>query len=343
MAPVASEVDFMRALACTVALALSAASPAQAITGTSRTVCVFDPAGTVGPTYSTAEDLQIELQEQLGIPLTLKVYTDDSTATKDLQAGACDSAIIPGVRVRGLGLKSFTVEAMGGLPSYEHLKLTVRLLATESAAPLMRSKDFETAGIFPAGAVYLYVHDRTWTRRDLPGKRVATMDFDPTAQRMVETAGATVVPADISNFAGMFNNNSVDAVYAPATAYSPLELYRGLGERGGLLNFPIAQFTMQFIVRRDRFPDDFGQNARVAATKYYDRLLKIVQKVEAEVEPRYWTDLPAADLRDYETLMRDVRLQLRDDNLYDPAILKLMKRVRCRSDATRAECAVDDE
>lgn len=49
---------------------------------------------------------------------------------------------------------------------------------------------------------------------------------------MVARAGATAVNSDISNFAAKFNNGQVDMVGAPAYAYKPLELSKGLGTKG---------------------------------------------------------------------------------------------------------------
>ena len=52
----------------------------------------------------------------------------------------------------------------------------------------------------------------------------------------------------------------VDVIAAPATAYRPLELYRGLGQNGGILIFLIAQVFLQVVLRHERFPEGFGQN-----------------------------------------------------------------------------------
>ena len=41
--------------------------------------------------------------------------------------------------------------------------------------------------------------------------------------------------SDISNFIRKFNNNEVDIVAAPAYAFKPLEIYKGLGSQSGMI------------------------------------------------------------------------------------------------------------
>lgn len=329
----------------TGALALSASlmTISTAAMAEDRTMCVYDPAGTAGDAYQSAEDFQVEAQSQ-GVTFKLKPYTDEATAAADLRSGQCDSAMLTGVRASLFKLRSYSVEAMGALPTYDMLGKTVKLLSTEAAAPLMVTGDYETAGISPAGAVYLYVKDRAWTDlADLSGKKIATMDFDLSARTMVDKVGGSMVPADIGTFAGMFNNGAVDVIYAPATAYTPLELYRGVGANGGVVRYPLAQLTLQLVIRHDRFPEGFGLWARgFTAGKFSSNLAK-VKRIEAEVKPASWMEIEAAQAEGYGALFRNVRLDLRSKGQYDAKILKLMKRVRCKADATNAECAMDTE
>ena len=49
------------------------------------------------------------------------------------------------------------------------------------------------------------------------------------------------------------------------------------------------------------------------------------------------------DRETYNIMMKEARIQLRDDGVYDPKMLKLLKRVRCHHDATLAECSTNDE
>lgn len=322
-----------------VSLALATWMSTTAVAAEDRTICVYDPAGEGGDAFRAATDFQTDALQK-GYNLDLVAYTEEPTAAADLRAKKCDAALITGVRAGQFGVKTYAIEAMGAIQSYETLRSTVQLLGTPSAAPLMKAGAYEVMAIFPAGAVYLYVKDKNWTSKaDLPGKKIATLDFDKAATKLVSTVGAQMVSADIGTFAGMFNNGSVDVCYAPATAYAPLELYRGLAGGGGIINYPISQLTLQLVARSDRFDSEFTAWARSYAAKGFDRSLKIVKAVEGRVDAKYWTNIPASARPEYDQLLRKVRVGLRDQGIYDGTMLKLMKRVRCKADASRAECA----
>ena len=317
------------------ALMVGATSTAQA---EDRVVCVYDPGGRSGAAWLLAQEMAVEATAQ-GVKLELRPYTDEATAASDLTARKCDASVITGVRTRQFKLRTYSLEAIGGLNDYAQLSTTVKLLADERLAGRLRSGDFETAAVFPAGSVYLYVRDRSWTNKaDLAGRKIATLSFDPAARTMVEHVGASVVSADIGTFANMFNNGQVDVCYAPATAYEPLELYRGLGTKGGIIRFPLSQLTLQLIIRHDRFPDGFGQWARKWSAGRFDSAMKNVRASEGKVDAKYWQDIPAADKPMYDEMFGDVRQQLQDKGVYDAFILGLLRRVRCQHDATRPEC-----
>ena len=80
----------------------------------------------------------------------------------------------------------------------------------------MKQDGYEVLGIVPIGAGYLFVNDRSMdTAGELTSKRMATLDYQKDAIHIVNFVKATVVPSDITNFAGKFNNGSVDTAYAP--------------------------------------------------------------------------------------------------------------------------------
>lgn len=321
--------------------AILLATPALAGPETSaRTLCVFDPSGANGNVFNLVEDFAVEAIA-LGVKLTLKPYTDEATAARDFKAGQCDAALLTGTRVRAFQPFTSTMEALGALPDYATTERVIKSLAKPAAGKLMRHGDYETAALLPGGSVFLFVTDRAVdTVGELAGKKVATLTHDDAAMTMVKRVGAAVTGADIGSFASMFNNGSVDASYAPAYAYKALELYKGIGQKGGIIRYPIAQLTMQIVIRSERFPDDFGARARaLAATKFFDKALALSRKSEAEIPAGTWIDIPATDKARYDELLREVRLSLKPAP-YDPTMLALLKKARCKADRARAECVL---
>ena len=49
--------------------------------------------------------------------------------------------------------------------------------------------------------------------------------------------------------------------------------------------------------------------------------------------------IPEEDKQEYEIMMQEARLQLRKKGYYDPSMLTLQRKIRCKLDASRAECS----
>jgi hypothetical protein len=310
-----------------------------------RHVCVYDPAGKTGDYYRMMEEWALAASGW-GAEIVLKPYTDEETAAKDYEAGKCDGVVATGVRLQRFNRFPSTIEAIGALPSYDHLKALVSTLASSpNAAGKMKSGDHETVGVVPVGAVYLFVRDRNVDSvAELAGKRIATMDYDKAAPTMVERVGAIMVAADLGSIGPKFNNGDVDACYVSAPAYRPFELWRGLDARGGgVLKAPLAQATLQVMVRAPKFPAEFGAKSRTHFAGKFDPALEIVKKSEAEIASRYWVTVPPDTLEAWDEMFQGVRLKLKESGGYDAAMLSAMRKIRCSKDSARAECAEQKE
>jgi hypothetical protein len=304
-------------------------------------ICVYDPAGANGDVFQLMKIYKTAALEW-GVETELKPYTDEKIASEDFKAKQCDGVLMTGTRGRSLNKFSSTLEAMGALPSYKLLKKILRPLLSKKGAKLLNPKgSTEVAAIFPGGAVYLLVRDKkTNTVEALAGKSIATLDFDTAAKVMVKHVKASMSAADVSTFAGMFNNGSVDAAYAPAVAYKALELYKGVGKKGGVIRFPLAQMTLQLFIHSDRFPEGFGAKSRSFSYKNFSVALKTVKKAEKDIKKKSWIEISGEDKNRYEEMFVQVRLRLRNkEKVYHRKALKLMRKIRCKTDPARAECA----
>ena len=322
------------------AMALPGAAAAD-----SRSLCVYDPGGRSGDYFSVLDDYAIEASGW-GVEIELRPYTDEETATKDYEAGHCDGVVATGVRLQRFNRFPSTIEAMGAIPSYELLGQMVTTLASSpGAAAKLKTGEHETVGFLPAGAVFLFVRDRSIdTVVELAGKRIATMDYDKAAPTMVDRVGAIMVPADLGSIGSRFNNGDVDACYMSAAGYRPFELWRGLADGGGILRAPLAHATLQVLVRSDRFPADFGARSRSWLASKYEAMVKIVRALEDDIEAKHWIDVPADRRQDWDEMFLNVRVALRDDvGAYDGDMLRVLRQLRCSEDPARAECAEQRE
>jgi len=150
-----------------------------------KTLCVYDPVGVNGDLFQMMKKFQLEALG-LGVKFELKPYTNEKTAAADFQASQCNAVLVTGTRARPFHKFAGTLEAMGALPKYAHLNTAIKALSRAGAGKLMKSGEFESAGVFPGGAIYLYVNDKNInTVEKLAGKRLATLAFDEAAKTMV--------------------------------------------------------------------------------------------------------------------------------------------------------------
>ncbi|MFN3586090.1 MAG: putative solute-binding protein, partial [Moraxellaceae bacterium] len=225
-----------------------------------------------------------------------------------------------------------------------HLRDVIDLLADPRLGNSLTTGNYEMVGAVPIGAGYFFVNDRRInTLAKAAGKKVAVFDWDKSQEEMVRMVGAQPVAADVTTFAGKFNNGQVDIVVAPIYAYKGLELYKGLGNKGAIARYPVMQITLQLVIRKDRFPPGFGLKSREHIARQVPRFFELVRILEREVEPRYWMNVPMDDRGGYAEVMRDMRLHLTKAGYYDERMMALLKRVRCKRSPGEAECTVKDE
>ncbi|MEE2763104.1 MAG: putative solute-binding protein [Pseudomonadota bacterium] len=323
------------------ALAFSAVAPLASAQTVS--MCVFDVIGANGDLYNMVKDYALEMKAH-GVDFELKPYTDEGVAVGDFNAGQCDAVAATDLRTRPFNRFTGSISAVGALPTYDDLKTLLATLAQPKAAPLMKENGYEVLGIVPVGAGYLFVNDRGIdTAGELAGKRMATLDYQKDAIHMVNFVKATVVPSDITNFAGKFNNGSVDTAYAPAFAYEALELYKGIGNDGGIVDYPLAQLTVQVIARDEVLPDDTAQTAREVAWGMYPQAMDLIAGQEAAIPEEKWVRIPEKDIQGYQEMFRQNRLEMRDGengapDVYHPKMLGLLSKIRCASNPSASEC-----
>lgn len=330
----------------------SHAAPEGRIEGASL-MCVFDPVGS-GDTRRAMQDYAVAMLKK-GYQIQIKTYTDERVATEDFRTGQCDGVVATGLRTRPYVPSPAALDSVGASTivrsgkvdlkgSYEVVRQFIALMSSPKAKDFVTAGPYELAGIFPLGAVYAFVNDRTIdTVEKAQGKRIAAFDHDKAQAQLIQRAGARPVAADITNFATMFNNGLVDVVMAPAMAYRPLELFRGIGTKGGVARFPVVILTAQAIIRTDRMPKNFGQDSREYFSSQFDTALAVVNKGDKEIPEKLWIDSTPRDNERYVLMMRQGRVIMGEKGFYDKKGLKLLKRIRCSLHAEASECTEETE
>jgi hypothetical protein len=338
---------YCRSAVClSIALLMLAIAPvASAAPLVKRTLCVFDIVGANGDMFNMMKDYKAAAVAW-GVDLTIVPYTDEKIAAEDFKGGQCDAVELTGIRARSFNKYTGTLAAVGAIPDYKTLRLVLQVLSSgnpEIDKHLVTGVN-EVAGIAPMGAAYLFVRDRSInTVNKLSGKKISVMAYDPQEAKMARMVGMTPVLSDITNFAGRFNNGSVDMCFAPIAAYSALELYKGLQPNGGIIDYVLGQLVAEVILKKDRFPPGYAQQSREWMFGQFDRAMQIINNAQKAVASKWWVHIPADDRAKYDEMMRTSRIKMTEEGLYDPAMTHLLLRVRCKLDPSRAECANPQE
>lgn len=308
-----------------------------------QVICVFDLVGKSGDVYALMKDYQLAAKNW-GADIELRVAQNEAVIAEDFKAGKCDGISVTGMRGRQFNDFTGSLDAIGAIPN---LKLAVKVmqgLANPTFSKYMVKGKYEVAGVIPVGDAYLLVNDRSInTVAKAAGKKIAVLDYDQAQKIMVQQVGAQAVSSDVTNFGSKFNNGQVDIIGAPAAAFKPLELHKGLGNKGAIVNYPILQVTGNIIIRPDRFPKGYGQQSREWVKSQLPRAFGILGKMKADIPTKYWMEVSATDKPGYQKMMRDARINLTQQGVYDKRMMKLLWQFRCKEDAKNFECGLQDE
>lgn len=318
--------------------------------------CIYDLVGTSGDQYNIAKDYAIAMQ-RAGASIELKGYTDERAAAEDFRTGQCDILMATAFRTRAFSPLSGSIDSLGATTilrdgkidmeaSYKVVHRAMQAFASPAAAKLLvdSTGNYEFGGLMVAGAAYPMVNDRRLnTVEALAGKRIAAFDHDKAQAAMIQRIGAQPVSADITNFATKFNNGVVDMIGAPALAYNPLELYRGLGKNGAVVRFPMLTITYQVVFNRNRLPAGFGQASRDYWLQHYDGTMVFIYNAEKNIPASMWVDLTPENALKYTLMLREARIEITEKGLYNRRGLRILKKIRCSIVPSDSECSLDAE
>ena len=316
---------------------------------TTATLCVWDPIGSGGPISEGAKDYALAMQKQ-GVDLIIKSHTDERVASEEFRVGACDGLMATSLRTKPYNAVTAAMDyggvativrngAVDMAASYQVIHKALQVFASPAAAKLNVQDRYEVAGIVPFGPIYTWVRDRTLFKRGFAGTRMPAFDHDKAQAHVIALIGAQPVSADTRNFANKFNNGGLDVIFAPAVAYRPLEINKGVGTQGGVSRLPLAFSTMQIVVTRSKFPEGFGDKSRQYWLDNYEPVMNSVRKAEADVPAALWVDFAPEEAAAFVASQRDMRIELANKGFYNKQGLKLMKRVRCSVHSAAAECS----
>ena len=310
-------------------------------------VCVFDLLGKAGESYKFLEEWAL-VSKKWGAQVQLISFQDEDLADKAFQNDKCDAVYMTSMRARTYNKFAGSIDALGGVPSNKIAQKAVEYVLdprnTKRMTTYLQGESYEVAGIGLIGSAYIFLKDRSLnTIEKAQGKKFAILHYDRAQRVMVERVGAVPVMSDISNFIKKFNTGEVDVVAAPAYAYKPLEIEKGLGSKGAMLNFPVVNVTADLIVRPERFPAQFGEQSWQWFLQKIPQSFAMVQRLEAAIPSKIKMQLSKEDKEKYQRLLREGRIDLTKQGVYDPGMMRVLKKARCTVERTNFECSLGGE
>ncbi len=301
--------------------------------------CVWDPVGANGPFIAFLKETKLKAISW-GVDLQMDAYTDEKVAANDFKSGVCDAVFLTNLLAKDFVPFSAAFGAPGGITSLDQLKTLSASLNSPKAQSLISQDKYEVAGLYPIGEIYTFVRDRSEVEiSSISGKKVTILNGDVASTKFVDMVGASPVHTTLATWAGQFNNGNVDVMFGPALAYNTFELYKGLGDKGGIIDFNILYAVMEVVVNRDRVPVSFADHMRKHALSRFDELENTVHQAESEIPEKYWVKLDEENRQEYEDMVKKVRLTLRDEKAYDSKAITILWKIRCKFNPGSSECA----
>jgi hypothetical protein len=307
-----------------------------------KKICTWDPVGKNGPVMTFYADLKPKAIAW-GLDLEFIAYTDEKVAANDFKAGVCDAAHLSAILSRQFVPFAGTLDAIGGITSDAGLGKILATLASPKAGKIMVNGQYEAVAAWPVGSMFAFVNDKNIdTVADFSGKKISVLNEDPQTHKLANMAGASPVGTSLATFSGQFNNGNIDILFMPALAYNTFELYHGLGDKGGILDYRLYYGMLQTITKKDNFPADFGNKMRKYVVNRLKDINKLVADAEKEIPAKYWIKTSEETKKELVKFSRDIRLALKAEGKMDPKALKLLWKIRCSENAAASECATPE-
>lgn len=305
-----------------------------------RSVCVWDVMGTQGPIYNSTVDQQLRMRHY-GINVDVRAYSNEQDVVDKLINGECDTAVMSGAKARQFNPYTSSIEALGGVPTQQHMKVLLQVLASPQAAKKMVHNEFVILGIVPIGANHVFTREGEGKTPNMKRtfKGTAAVVADDVSQQPLFKALSidTKQESTHAKAAGLFNRGEADLVISPLVGHAMFGLSAG-NKHGHIIENPVSQMTLQVVSKTHLVPPEVAQLFREDLFLKLNLLNREVEKVVKDIPAEKKVSLPARDAEKFESMLEKVRTDLTRKGVYDKSMMKLQRKVRCKLDPSLSEC-----
>ncbi|MDS7925548.1 putative solute-binding protein [Acinetobacter sp. V115_6] len=323
-----------------ICLALILSITAVASWAEDQVWCAYDPIGSQGDITRRLNDIRLYAQ-QYQVKFKVVTYQKEQQAIQAFDDGKCSGLAASNFNTYRYNQFMGSTAGIGLIPNNRTAKSFLQLLNHPTIEKRLVSKNYEAIGMIPIGTAYMVLKNKNLSRvAQLRNQRIGVLPNNPPQQALVRSVGAQPVYVDLSNAIAQFKQNKIDIIAAPVYGLLPYNLQKEFGPDTQVINFPLAYFGVNLIIKQQAYPANFGRKIRGWFVQNSQLLTNRATQWENHLPAYYWVDVSFYEKQSYDVMVAKIRNQYVVSGYYDAYFVQLMKRLRCMDDPRYFECPI---
>ncbi|MBN6520027.1 RND transporter [Acinetobacter pittii] len=323
-----------------ICLALILSVTAVACWAEDQVWCAYDPIGSQGDITRRLNDIRLYAQ-QYQVKFKVVTYQKEQQAIQAFDDGKCSGLAASNFNTYRYNQFMGSTAGIGLIPNNRTAKSFLQLLNHPTIEKRLVSKNYEAIGMIPIGTAYMVLKNKNLSRvAQLRNQRIGVLPNNPPQQALVRSVGAQPVYVDLSNAIAQFKQNKIDIIAAPVYGLLPYNLQKEFGPDTQVINFPLAYFGVNLIIKPQAYPANFGRKIRGWFVQNSQLLTNRATQWENHLPAYYWVDVSFYEKQSYDVMVAKIRNQYVLSGYYDAYFVQLMKRLRCMDDPRYFECPI---
>jgi hypothetical protein len=300
--------------------------------------CVFDPLSTQGDISRRLQDIRLYAQQNQ-VQLKLQTFRSEKDALQAFDQRKCSGLVASNFNTYRYNRFMGTTGGIGLIPNNRVARVFLQLLNNPNVEQRMVGTEYEVLGMIPIGTAYMIMNTQQINKvSQLKSKTIGNLANNPPQQALVQSVGAKPTYVDFSNAVESFKRKKIDILAAPAYGILPYNLKKEFGEETQVVNFPVAYFAMNIVIRPQAYPVGFGHQIRSWFVSHSNVLTAQAIQWENHLPAYYWADISSYEKQGYDAMVVKICKRYVDSGYYDAYFVDLIKRLRCLDDPKYLEC-----
>ncbi|MFW1952584.1 putative solute-binding protein [Acinetobacter beijerinckii] len=303
-----------------------------------QTWCVFDPLSSQGDISRRLQDIRLHaLQNQ--VQLKFQFFKNEKEAIRAFDQKKCSGLAASNFNTYRYNHFMGSTGGIGLISNNRVARLFLQLFTNTNVEKRLIGQEYEVVGMIPIGTAYMIMNTQQINKvSQLKNKRIGILEDNPPQKALVQSVAAKAVYVDFSTAVDSFKQKKIDILAAPAYGVLPYNLKKEFGESTQVVNFPVAYFAVNIVIRPQAYPNGFGHQIRTWFVKNSNGLAAQAIQWENHLPAYYWADISGFEKQGYEALVAKIRNRYIDSGYYDAYFAELIKRLRCLDDPKYFEC-----